>query len=75
MADILKNMIDELDEAVELLRLHYPHDDERELRERGRIWVRRKYELGKWPEAEIAERVAAERVAAERAAAALADAA
>jgi hypothetical protein len=65
MTDILKTMLAELDEATGLLRPHFPHDDEQQLRERARIWTQRKYETGMWPAAEIAERAAAEAMVTE----------
>jgi hypothetical protein len=47
--DILATMNEEIDEAVALLRPHYPNKDEVQLRRRAEAMRSRRYEQGRWP--------------------------
>ena len=79
MTDILETMKAELDESVEVLRRHYPHDDERQLLDRAIYWRPWRYERGRWltdqdiidakakAAAEAKAKADAERAAAEKA--------
>jgi hypothetical protein len=68
MTDILKTMLAELDEAIELMRPHFPDDSEDALFARAASKRRERYAKGRWPdfaevakeEAEMAKKEAAE---------------
>jgi hypothetical protein len=60
-ADILVTMTDEIEEAVELLRPHFPADKLASLRDRARSWRSHRYQEACWPDfAQIARDEAAE---------------
>jgi hypothetical protein len=55
--DILATMADEVAEAVEILRPHYPQDSESELRHRAEGLRANRYQTGRWPASdELAEK-------------------
>jgi hypothetical protein len=47
--DVFQTMIDEIAEAVELMRPHFPADDEDALRDRAMAWRAERYQIGHWP--------------------------
>jgi hypothetical protein len=54
--DVLATMADELAEAVELQRPHFPADDDKTLRGRAEAWRAKRYQNGHWPDfAELAK--------------------
>ena len=48
-ADLLSTMADEIAEAVEILRPHYPEDGEADLRQRAEALRGERYQSGRWP--------------------------
>jgi hypothetical protein len=48
-ADLLATMADEIAEAVEILRPHYPEDGEADLRQRAAVLRGERYQSGRWP--------------------------
>jgi len=48
--DGLQTMIHEIAEAVELMRPHFPADDENALRRRAESWRWQRYANGTWPD-------------------------
>jgi hypothetical protein len=67
--DVFQTMRDEIAEAVELMRPHFPNDDEDDLRARAEAWRWKRYADGRWPDfAEVAKAEVAEADAAEAAA-------
>ena len=55
--DILATMADEIAEAVEILRPHYPQDRKPELRHRAEGLRAQRYQTGPWPASdELAEK-------------------
>jgi len=70
--DLLVNLSNEIAEAAELMRPHFPADDETTLRHRAEVFRPERYRLGHWPdfaqiakdEAAIAEAAAQEATAA-----------
>jgi hypothetical protein len=60
--DVLATILDEIAEAVELMRPHFPGDDEDALRSRAEAWRSERYAAGHWPDfAEVAKAEAADR--------------
>jgi hypothetical protein len=58
--DVLTTIIDEIAEAVTLMRLYFPDDDEDALRGRAEAWRVERYRIGRWPDfKEVAEAEAA----------------
>jgi hypothetical protein len=54
--NILATMLDEIAEAVELQRPHFPDDDEDTVRRRAEAWRPKRYANGTWPDfAEVAK--------------------
>jgi hypothetical protein len=49
MIDSFETMKAELDEGGELLRQHYPDDDERQLLNHAMFWRRWRYQHSRWP--------------------------
>jgi hypothetical protein len=49
LADVLVTMADEIAEAVEILRPHYPEDGEADLRQRAAALRAQRYQSGRWP--------------------------
>jgi hypothetical protein len=67
---IIESTKAEINEAVELQRVHFPNDDEVTLRHRAEQFRPQKWKEGRWPDfAAVAKKEAAERAAAEAAAA------
>ena len=66
MTDIIETMRAEIDEAVELMRPHFPNDSDADLIARAQCWRWRLYKEGHWPDfAEMARKEAAEVAAKE----------
>jgi hypothetical protein len=58
--DVLATMLDEIAEAIELQRPHFPNDDDDALRARAEAWRSRRYAAGHWSDfAEVAKAEAA----------------
>jgi hypothetical protein len=67
--DVHQTMIDEIAEAVELQRPHFPNDDEDALRAHAVAWRAERYRIGHWPDfAKVAKAETAKADAAEAAA-------
>jgi hypothetical protein len=48
--DVMATMRDEIAEAVELMRPHFPADDEDALRNRAEALRAQHYQTGRWPD-------------------------
>jgi hypothetical protein len=58
--DALETMRVEITEAVELMREHFPYDDEKILRSRAEGLRSRRYKEGRWPDFGAIARIEAE---------------
>ncbi len=58
--NVLATLADEIAEAIELQRPHFPNDDDDTLRARAKAWRQVRYANGRWPDfARVAEAEAA----------------
>jgi hypothetical protein len=48
--DTFQTVLDEIAEAIELQRPHFPDDDEDNLRRRAEAWRPERYDTGRWPD-------------------------
>src|ERR1700745_1142955 len=63
--DVLGTLLDEITEAVELMRPHFPNGDDDALRHRAMALRAKRYQGGHWPDFEqLARTEAAEAIAA-----------